>query len=146
MRFHCIVHFINVFISMQFWRLLFNSTPIIGLNYSYYANKQSGGGGGRVTSIIEGGGDVPLERLDRVWFFRSSILAQDMNWPNWLQLAGYSICHRVPSLQCLRQTRDGACGTQQISSCRTTIGQGISEVCNIATGYTVQVKRKASAI
>ena len=33
------------------------------------------GGGGGVTSIIEGGGDVPL---DRVWFSRLSILAQDI--------------------------------------------------------------------
>ena len=48
-----------------FRRLLFNSTPIIGLNYSYYAKKKKsgGGGGGGVTSIIEGGGDIPLDRV-----------------------------------------------------------------------------------
>ena len=51
----------------------------------------SGGGGG--TSIIDGGGDVPLDRDD---FPVITVDTGYLNRPNWL-LAGYSVYHRVAS-------------------------------------------------
>ena len=55
-----------------------------------HRNGPEGGGG---TSIIDGGGDVPL---DRVWFPVITIDTGYLNRPNWL-LAGYSVYHRVAS-------------------------------------------------
>ena len=72
-----------------------------------------------------------------------------LNRPNWL-LAGYSVYHRVASQHTMFMTvprsrhqrrcvRDATDFEFFISfCCKTTIGQGISEVCNIATGYAYE--------
>ena len=74
-----------------------------------------------------------------------------LNRPNWL-LAGYSVYHRVAS-RCSQPTmfmtdprsqhqqrcvRDATDFESLIYFYCKTIGQGISEVCNIATGYAYE--------
>ena len=81
-----------------------------------------------------------------------------LNRPNWL-LAGYSVYHRVasqgfpdefpahnvydrPAISAPATVRAGRNRFRVFSFlfiyCKTTIGQGISEVCNIATGYAYE--------
>ena len=101
------------------------------------------------TSIIDGGWDVPL---DRVYDFPVITIDKGyLNRPNWL-LAGY---HRVASQpgsqptmfmtgsrsrhqrRCVRDATDFEFFISFY--CKTTIGQGMSEVCNIATGYAYEI-------
>ena len=121
--------------------------------FSYWMERECSGGGG-VLHIIDGGGDVPLDRV--MIFTVINIATGYLNRPDWL-LAGYSVYHRVASRtsqlgsqptmfmtgprsrhqqRCVRDTTDFKFFMSIY--CKTTIGQGISEVCNIATGYAYE--------
>ena len=124
------------------------------LNIFYRLNAPPPGGGGGGTSVIEGDRDVPL---DRVWFCRSSILVQGIsNRPNvvitidtgyQIGLLGYGGLLRLsqghmpivfydrPAFQA--EARTFFFFFLLVSSA-PPIRQGISEVCNIATGYAFE--------
>ena len=106
--------------------------------------------GGTGTSIIDGG-QVGTCRWTGYDFPVINIGTGYLNRPNWL-LAGYSVYHRVASQPTMFMTgprsrhqrrcvRDATDFEFFVSFyCKTTIGQGISEVCNIATGYAYYMK------
>ena len=132
---HWSVSLVYIFCLIQWNGTKKKPVSITGM-YVKGAIRMVPGEGGGGTSIIDGGGDMPL---DRVWFSRSSILTYIASWAS--QPGSQPTMFMTgPRSRHQRQYVQDATNFEFLISfyCRT-IGQGISEVCNITTGYGYKV-------